>query len=490
MADSHLVHQIAKFALALTLHSLQIRIYGLPQRLQAYQAKLSRSSQYQSVSSKVQFKAMAPRSWLDISADSHFSLANIPFGIITTPVSSSPHVGVAIGEYALDLSVFASYSGFSECPGITSHLDVFSQPALNDFAALGRTVHREVRQYLQKIFLEGSKFSPAEGFTKPYDNGGLFPLKDIKTHLPFRIGDYTDFFVGMHHARTASALITGGDGALHPNYMHLPVGYHGRASSVVVSGTSIHRPYGQVMGNPTAKVPKPIFVPSNRLDFELELGAFVCKANKMGEPVSIKEAEENIFGLVLMNDWSARDIQGWEMIPLGPFNSKNFGTSVSAWVISMDALEPFRARGIENVTEVLPYMREEKKENVYDLNLEVELTTKSGISTTIARTNGKNLLFSFPQMLAHHTAGGCPMQVGDLLGSGTVSGTEPDTTSGSMLELSANGKNKIQLHGGDGRTFLEDYDILTLKGWAGGKEGGLVGFGECAGKIEPAITVQ
>ncbi|KAL9132343.1 MAG: hypothetical protein Q9175_006485 [Cornicularia normoerica] len=433
---------------------------------------------------------MASRSWLDIAPNSHFSLANIPFGIITTPASSSPHVGVAVGKYALDLSVFALYEGFADCPAITSHLDVFSQPALNDFAALGRAVHREVRQFLQKVFVQGSKFSPAVRFTNPYDSGGLFPLDRVKTHLPFRIGDYTDFFVGKHHAQNAGALIRGIDNALHPNYMHLPVGYHGRASSVVVSGTSIRRPHGQVMEDPTAKIPKPIFTPSKRLDFELELGAFVCKANKMGEPVSIREAEENIFGLVLMNDWSARDIQGWEMVPLGPFNSKNFGTSVSAWVVLVDALEPFRVRGIENENEVLPYMREGRKENVYDLNLEVELTTKSGTSTTITRTNGKNLLFSFPQMLAHHTAGGCPMQVGDLLGSGTVSGTEPDTTSGSMLELSANGKHKIQLHGGDERTFLEDYDIVTLKGWAGGEEGGLVGFGECAGMIEPAITLQ
>ena len=316
---------------------------------------------------------MAPKSWLDIPAGSLFSLANIPFGIITTPASSSPHVGVAIGDYALDLAVFASSSGFSECPAIRSNLEVFSQPALNDFAALGRAVHREVRRYLQEVFKEGSKYSSAKGFTKPYDDRGLFLLKDVKTHLPFRIGDYTDFFVGKHHAQGAGALIRGLEHALHPNYMHLPVGYHGRASSVVVSGTSIRRPHGQIMKDPTAKIPTPIFSPSQRLDFELEIGAFLCKANKMGEPVPIKEAEENIFGLVMMNDWSARDIQGWEMVPLGPFNSKNFGTSVSAWVVLMDALEPFRARGIENENEILPYMREEKKETVYDLNLEVDL---------------------------------------------------------------------------------------------------------------------
>ena len=372
-------------------------------------------------------------------------------------------------------------------------------------------MHREVRQYLQKVFEEGSKYSPAKGFTKPYDEGGLFPLKDVKTHLPFRIGDYTDFFVGKHHAHNAGVIIRGVDNPLHPNYMNLPVGYHGRASSVVVSGTPIHRPHGQIVGDPYASNPKPIFTPSKRLDFELELGAFLCKANKMGEPVPIKEAEENIFGLVLMNDWSARDIQAWEMIPLGPFNSKNFGTSVSGWVVLTDALEPFKTQGIENENEILPYMREAKKETVYDLNLEVELTSKpnptttggvstfllndlnaakSGTSTTITRTNGKNLLFSFPQMLAHHTAGGCPMQVGDLLGSGTVSGPEAGTASGSMLELSANGKNKIRLNGGDERIFLQDYDTVTLKAWAVGSEGeggGRVGFGDCAGMIEPAV---
>lgn len=271
--------------------------------------------------------------------------------------------------------MFAAHSGFADCPAITSHLDVFSQPTLNDFAALGRAVHRDVRQYLQDFFVEGSKSRPAEAFAKPYDRRGLFPLKDVKTHLPFHIGDYTDFFVGKHHAQNAGALIRGIDNALNPNYMHLPVGYHGRASSVVVSGTSIRRPHGQIMEDLTAKVPKPIFTPSKRLDFELELGAFVCKANKMGEPVSIKEADENIFGLVLMNDWSARDIQGWEMVPLGPFNSKNFGTSVSAWVVLVDALEPFRVSGIENEHEALAYLREGKKENVYDLKLEVELTS-------------------------------------------------------------------------------------------------------------------
>ncbi len=311
---SQLNHRDADFALAPTTHSLWLGASKTPSfsseavKVEAIKAITAPER----LNQRFKVKAMAPK--IDIPADSQFSLANFPFGVITTPVSSSPHVAVAVGNYALDLSVFASSSGFSECPAITSHLDVFSQPALNDFAALGRSVHREVRQYLQKAFVEES----VEGSTEPFDRG-LFLLKDIKTHLPFRIGDYTDFFVGKYHAQNAGAMIRGISNALHPNYMHLPVGYHGRASSVVVSGTSIRRPHGQVMENAAAKTPKPIFTSSKRLDFELELGAFVCKANKMGEPVSIKEAEENIFGLVLMNDWSARDIRTYFWSPIFSF---------------------------------------------------------------------------------------------------------------------------------------------------------------------------
>lgn len=317
---------------------------------------------------------MAPKSWLPLPADSHFSLANIPFGIISTP-TTSPHVAVAIGEYAIDLAKFSENGGFSQLPPIQSHLLVFFQPVLNDFAALGRGVHREVRHYLRNFFSDSTELQhPLKGESGK-GKQGLYPLKDVTAHLPFRIGDYTDFFVGRHHAQKAGAMIRGAGNALHPNYTQLPVGYHGRASSVVVSGTAIHRPNGQIVENPTAPGPKPIFTASRRLDFELELGAFVCKANKMGEPVSIKEAEENIFGFVLMNDWSARDIQGWEMVPLGPFNSKNFGTSVSAWVVLTDALEPFKVGALENETKVLPYLQEDEKNTVYDINLEVSLTS-------------------------------------------------------------------------------------------------------------------
>ena len=313
---------------------------------------------------------MASEAWFPVPADSHFSLANIPFGIITTEGSDNRHVAVAIGDQVVDLAVFASFDGFSALPAIKPHLDVFHQPVLNDFAALGRPIHREVRQYLQEIFTGATELS--RSFQRdPFALRGTFALKDVQTHLPFRIGDYTDFYVGKYHAQNAGALVLGKDKALAPNYMHMPVCYHGRASSVVVSGTPIRRPRGQVMKTPTI----PTFSASKRLDFELELGAFVCKANKMGEPVDVKDAEEHIFGFVLLNDWSARDIQGWEMMPLGPFNAKNFGTSISPWVVLTDAFKPFKTQGIENENELLPYLQEGLTENVYNLNLEVNLTS-------------------------------------------------------------------------------------------------------------------
>ncbi|MCJ1267171.1 hypothetical protein MMC22_007056 [Lobaria immixta] len=430
---------------------------------------------------------MSLKSWFPIHPKSHFSLANIPFGIISTPNSNTPRPAVAIGDHALDLAVFAAGSGFSHLPSIQPHLSVFDKPTLNDFAALGHRLHREVRRYLQEVFQENTRF-PVLSNSSTLKDSCIFPLKDITTHCPLQIGDYTDFYAGKNHAYNAGALFRGPKDALQPNYTHLPVGYHGRASSVVVSGTPIRRPWGQILENPKVDPKVPIFAPSRRLDFELELGAFVCRANNMGEPVPIGEARDSLFGVVLMNDWSARDIQAWEYMPLGPFNGKNFGTTISAWVVLSDALQPFLSKSIENDTKLLPYL-EDNKENVYDINLEVDMTTQWSETTTITRTNAQNLLFSFPQMLAHHSITGCPMQVGDLLGSGTISGMDHGTQ-GSLLEQSQNGTTEIKLNAGERRTFLEDFDTVTLRGWAGSQDGALVGFGECVGRIEPAISLQ
>jgi fumarylacetoacetase len=283
-------------------------------------------------------------------------------------------------------------------------------------------------------------------------------------------------------------MFRGPENALQKNYTHIPIGYHGRASSVVVSGSRIRRPLGQVILDPS-KPAEPTFTACRRLDIELELGAFVCKGNDMGEPVPIAQAEDNLFGLVLMNDWSARDIQTWEYVPLGPFNSKNFGTTISPWVVLMDALEPFRTKGLENKTELRNYLRETKKETSYDIKLEVDLTTPSGDTTTISRVSSKNLLWSFPQMLAHHTIGGCPMQTGDLLGSGTISGTEPGSL-GSLLEMTKAGKEEVLLAGMDVRKFLKDGDTITIRGACTEDNGLLVGFGECIGTIESAPSPE
>jgi fumarylacetoacetase len=446
---------------------------------------------------------MSPvQSWLSIPAHCDFSLSNIPFGIIrskNSPVEKRP--AVAIGDHVLDLKAFSLGNGFSALPSLHDNLSVFSQPTLNAFAALGRPVHREVRAYLQAVFSEDTKYAEVLKDNEPLKKAALLPKHETKTHLPMQIGDYTDFFAGVNHAFNVGTMFRvrfhfpllrkklnsqpeGPANALQPNYTHLPVGYHGRASSVVVSGTPIRRPNGQTLLDPTADPKTPSFGPSRRLDIELELGCFLCTGNSMGEPIPIKTAEENIFGFVLMNDWSARDIQTWEYVPLGPFNAKNFATSISPWVVLADALVPFKTTKLENETEVLPYLKEETEETVYDIRLEVDLTTPDGATTTISRTSGANLLWSFPQMIAHHSVGGCPMNTGDLLGSGTISGKESGAL-GSMLEMNQGGKKEIMLAGMDMRKFLKDGDTVTLRGVCG-EEGALVGFGECVGTIESA----
>ncbi|PVI05967.1 fumarylacetoacetate hydrolase FahA [Periconia macrospinosa] len=428
------------------------------------------------------------KSWFSIPRGSHFSLANIPFGVISTSSSSTPRVAVAIGDYALDLEAFAANNGFSALSTIQPHQSVFSQPSLNAFAALGRPLHAVVRKYIQSIFFENTPYPDVLKTNDSLQKQVLIPLKEVKSHLPLKIGDYTDFFAGYHHAYHCGVMFRGEKDAMQPNYKHLPVAYHGRASSVVVSGTPIRRPHGQILENPGAEKKVPIFSQCRKLDFELELGAFVCTPNPRGEPVSVDHAEQNLFGLVMMNDWSARDVQSWEYIPLGPFNSKNFGTSISPWVVLMDALEPFKVKGIENDADVLPYLKQKGDATVYDIQLQVDLKTQTGNSATITKTNGRHLLWSYPQMLAHHTITGCNLQSGDLLGSGTISGTSPSER-GSMLEQSENGKQAVKIANGEDRTFLQDGDEITFTGVCGTDDEALVGFGHCTGKIEPALDL-
>lgn len=311
------------------------------------------------------------RSWLSIATHSQFSLNNIPFGIISTCVAAKPRVGVAIGDYVLDLEAFARGNGFAHLPSIQKDLNVFSQPTLNAFAALGQPVHREVRKYIQRVFTDESLCDILENNVSLRCDA-LLPLSEVKTHLPMAIGDYTDFYAGLNHAYTVGTIMRGKSNALQPNYKHIPVAYHSRASSIVVSGTPILRPLGQTRSNSTENTPT--FGPSKRLDIELELGMLVCKENRLGEPIPISETRDYVFGFVLMNDWSARDIQAWEYVPLGPFNAKNFATTISSWVVLYDALQPYMTEGLPNDVKVQKYLQDDCKDAFPEIHLTVELT--------------------------------------------------------------------------------------------------------------------
>lgn len=422
-------------------------------------------------------------SWLPIPATSHFSLANIPFGIISSASAPTHRPATIIGDHVLDLEAFSQGGGFKELDSIKDHLNVFSKPSLNEFAALGRSIHSQVRSFLQKVLTDDTPFPKVLRDNDQLKARALLSHSEVKMHMPMEIGDYTDFFAGINHAFTVGSLFRGPENALQPNYKHLPVAYHSRASSVVVSGTPVRRPWGQILTTPPTTVPKiPTFAPCRRLDIELELAAFICKSNALGDAVPVDEAEQTIFGYVLMNDWSARDIQMWEYVPLGPFNAKNFATTISAWIVLPDALQPFAVTGILNDTDYAPYLKESRPSNQYDIRLQVDLTTSSGkTTTTVTETNAKNLIWSFPQMIAHHTISGCPMRPGDLLGSGTISGDD-DGSRGSLLEQNRGGKQTIKLNEGEERVFLQDGDSVTIYGVAG-SEGNLVGFGECSGKV-------
>jgi fumarylacetoacetase len=422
-------------------------------------------------------------SWLKIPAGSHFSLRNLPFGIISTKGDSQKRAGVAIGNQVLDLKQFSALGGFA--PLGFKETNVFSEPSLNSFAALGQQVHRQVREYLQEVFTQGGKYADILENNQQAQQQAVVPVESVQNHLPMCIGDYTDFYVGLNHAYNCGVLFRGPENALQPNYYHLPVGYHGRASSVVPSGTDFHRPCGQILENPSVK--EPSFAPCKRLDYELEMAAFVCTPNNLGQRVDVNEAENHIFGYVLMNDWSARDIQAWEYVPLGPFTAKNFGTSISPWVVLHDALKPFKAAPLDRPADkkVLPYLQERDTNSVFNINLEVELKTKQGDVEVLSTGTSSKMLFSFPQMIAHHTVTGCNLNTGDLIASGTISG-EDNNSFGSMLEKSKGGKEKFKV-GNSERTFIEDGDTIVMRAVAKGGDG-CVGFGEVTGTILPPLN--
>ncbi len=405
-------------------------------------------------------------SWIESanSAETAFPLNNLPCGVFST--ENGPRCGVAIGAMILDVSRLEA-DGRLDLP--EEH--VFADGAWNAFMARGPEAWAAFRAKITQFLTEGSE---ARSWLGPY----LVPMETAVLHLPFRVAEYTDFYAGRHHAFNVGSMFRGPENALPPNWLSIPIGYNGRASSVVASGTPVRRPWGQLKP-PDAEVPR--FAPCRRFDFELEIGAVVGVPSE--GMVSVARADEMIFGYVLLNDWSARDIQAWEYQPLGPFQAKATATTISPWIVPKAALERFRVATPPRERELLPYLREPGP-MLYDINLEAHLAPKGKVATTVSRTNYREMYYSAAQQLAHHTTSGCPMAAGDLLGSGTISG--PDKGSrGSLLELSWGGKEPITLDTGESRSFLEDGDTVTLAGWAEG-DGYRIGFGDCTGEILPA----
>jgi fumarylacetoacetase len=415
------------------------------------------------------------RSFVEVAPDSHFPIQNIPFGVFK-PAQESARVGIAIGEFVLDLSVLEELGHFGG-PEFQDRR-VFSDGALNGFLALGRPAWNKAREVIQNLL--------AAETTTLRDDAALcgrvlHAQKDVTMQLPARIGDYTDFYSSYHHAHNVGTMLRGPENALMPNWKWLPVAYHGRASSIVVSGAEVRRPHGQIK---PPDAPAPIFGPSRSFDYELETAFLIGPGNKLGEPVPIDRATDHIFGLVLMNDWSARDVQAWEYQPLGPFLAKNFCTSISPWVVTLEALESFRKPLPPQDPEPLPYLRA-ANDFTYDIQLEARLQTASmDAPHVITRTNFQNLYWSIAQQFAHHTVNGCNLQPGDLLASGTISGPTEDSR-GCMLELTWRGANPLTLPNGETRKWLEDGDRLTITGWAQGDDY-RIGFGEVTGRVAPA----
>lgn len=406
---------------------------------------------------------------MNIPENHDFSIYNLPFGIFST-ANSSPRAGIAFGESIIDLAALAQTGLLAETDVSVATLE---QSTLNDFIAQGKSVTNAVRHRVQQLLSEEA--SPLR------ENENVFVLQtEAAMHLPVKVGDYTDFYSSIEHATNVGIMFRDPENALLPNWKHIPVGYHGRASSIILSGQDIHRPKGQT------KPPEggPVFGPSQRLDFELEMAFIVGSTTELGSSIAVDQAMDHIFGMVLFNDWSARDIQKWEYVPLGPFLAKNFASSISPWIVTMEALADFRVAGPAQDPPVLPYLQVDGANN-YDIALEVGITPENETEeTTVSRSNFRYMYWNMAQQLAHHTVNGCDVHVGDMMASGTISGPTPDSY-GSMLELAWAGSKPLTLSNGTERKFIHDGDTVTMRGYAE-KEGRRVGFGEVSTKILPA----
>ncbi len=406
--------------------------------------------------------------WIEYDHTSDFSLYNLPYGVFR--YDGRYGVGVAIGDQVIDMTAVAHIEQFQQELKIPA--EVFARPVLNDYIAQGPAKHREVRKYLTR------ELTDVQSYLR--DHQVLLSQSDVEMVLPVRVPNYTDFYSSRDHATNVGKMFRDPENALLPNWLHMPVAYHGRASSIVVSGTDLHRPCGQQMPKDAET---PVYGPCRLLDFELEMAFIIGKANELGRPISTADADDHIFGLVLFNDWSARDIQKWEYVPLGPFLGKNWGSSVSPWVVPLDAIEKFRVPGPAQSPEVLPYLKYEGDRH-YDISLEVAIQPDDMDETTIVRSNYRHLYWNMAQQLAHHTINGCNMQIGDMLASGTISGPT-ESSFGSMLELSWAGKKDVELVGGQKRKFIHDGDRVIMRAFAQNNDC-RVGFGEVRTKILPS----
>lgn len=413
--------------------------------------------------------------WLDTPKNTDFPIQNIPFGVFLTR-DDVITIGTRIGDYAIDLGALHQLGYFE---GIPLTDDIFLQDTLNDFIADGRKTWRLVRNRISDIFSDENSALRENAKDKDIV---IFKIEEVEMQLPVQIGDYTDFYSSIEHATNVGTMFRGEENALMPNWLHLPVAYHGRSSSIIPSGIPVHRPNGQKLPNGATD---PIYGPSRLVDFELEMAFITTAANNLGEPISTKDAEENIFGLVLFNDWSARDIQKWEYVPLGPFLAKNWASSISPWIVTLDALEPFRTESPKPQKELLPYLQFEGKKS-FDIKLEVALQPEGKKETIVTKSNFKYMYWNMSQQLAHHTVNGCPVNAGDMMGSGTLSGKTPDSY-GSMLELSWRGEKPVKLEEGGDRKFIEDNDTVIIRGFSKKKDYPRIGFGEVSTKLLPVF---
>ncbi|HLP64873.1 fumarylacetoacetase [Flavobacterium sp.] len=415
------------------------------------------------------------KSWIEVPENSDFPIQNIPFGVFLTK-DDVVTIGTRIGDSAIDMGALQQLGYFE---GIELTDDMFMQDTLNDFISDGKKTWRMVRNRLALLF---DINNPELRDNEEHRSIVIFDIKDIEMLLPVQIGDYTDFYSSKEHATNVGKMFRDPDNALLPNWLHIPVGYHGRSSTIVPSGIPVHRPMGQILPNGESS---PVFGPSSLVDFELETAFITTDANIMGENIPVGEAEEYIFGMVLLNDWSARDIQKWEYVPLGPFLAKNFASSISPWIVTMDALLPFKTKGPNQDPTPLPYLQQKGK-NSYDINLEVYIQPEKAEPTLVSKSNFKYMYWSMAQQLAHHTSNGCRVNSGDMMGSGTISGPTPDSF-GSMLELTWGGKNPIKMSDGTERKFINNNDTVTFKGYCENSSV-RIGFGEVSSKLLPPFV--